>query len=435
MSFGITNTSQYDIRTLNVVTKYGVFDIRAVYSELNIFDSILQPCISGNILVIDSLGLNHTFQFDGTEFLKIEASKDAENLLIKKTFRIYKESDRRRNTMNSESYVLHFVSNEFIFSEQQTLNNFYSGTYAETVQKILETKLYVGEERYSIESSVGVRDIVIPNLKPIEALIWSSKRALNEFNLPNFMFFENLNGYNFLSLSLMKKQEPVMSVLFEPKNINDNVVREFFGARDLEIISQFDYLDNLMSGVYSGTFIGFDPLTRIIIEQPISFENIFVDDKMNRTSNFAKDVNLDGSQNNQMFGSRRIAYVTEIGRSNTSYVLANDKKSLNLKETPEYFALQRKAILKQLFSQRIKINLPGNFSLTAGTTLNIVKQKSSFYDDENENVDTSIFGKYLVVASRHIMRDNKHETILELVTDSRDIDENLPAMSVKEAIK
>lgn len=434
MSFQITTSTQYDLRSVSLITKYGSYDIRAIFSELNIFDNLLQPCVSGNIVIVDSLGLNHIFKFDGTEFLKIEASKKQDDLKIKKVFRIYKESDRRNNNMNSETYVLHFVSDEFVFSQQQTINKYYTGTYSEIVQLILEEKLGVTVNNYTVEQSSGIREIVVPNLKPMDAMIWCSKRALNKFNMPNFMFFENFYGYNFVSLSTLKNQNPVMTVFFEPKNITNSVGREFFGARDLETITQFDYLDNLMSGVYSGTFIGFDPLTRIIVEQPVSFDDIFKDNNLNKTANLPKDINSENLLNTQMIGSKRVVYPTHIARSNTSYVLDNDKKSLNLKETPEYFSLQRRAILKHLYSQRIKIALPGNFALTSGVTLNISKQKSSYYD-EKENVDDSLFGKYLVVAVRHILGNNKHETILELVTDSKNIDDNIPVVSTKDAKK
>jgi hypothetical protein len=72
--------------------------------------------------------------------------------------------------------------------------------------------------------------------------------------------------------------------------------------------------------------------------------------------------------------------------------------------------------------------------ITSGVTLNILKQKSSYYD-ENQNVDSSLFGKYLVIATRHMIRDNKHETVLELVTDSREFSQNDPVIKIKDHIK
>jgi hypothetical protein len=41
----------------------------------------------------------------------------------------------------------------------------------------------------------------------------------------------------------------------------------------------------------------------------------------------------------------------------------------------------------------------------------------SVYEEDN-NIDKSIYGKYLVVATRHMIRANQHETVVELVSDS-----------------
>jgi len=38
-------------------------------------------------------------------------------------------------------------------------------------------------------------------------------------------------------------------------------------------------------------------------------------------------------------------------------------------------------------------------------------------DGENQ-FDSSLYGKYLIVATRHIIRPNMHEVIIEAVTDS-----------------
>jgi hypothetical protein len=417
MSFDIYETSEYEISTISLATNYGVFDLSSFYVEINVFDHILLPCMSGNIILNESIGLSDKFIFDGSEFLYLDISKKDGQIRLKKKFHIYKQSNRKRETINSESYVLHFVSDEFVYSEQQTLNNHYSGTYSDMVADILQSRLMIPNDNFSIEPSRGIRDVIIPNLKPVEALVWCSKRALNNLDLPNFLFFENVAQYNFVSLSKLKSQESVMTILFETKNIENDISREFFGAKDFEIISQFDYLDNISSGVYSGTFIGFDPITKVIIEQELNFDGITRDNLLNRNPNQTKDLNRDGKRNTQMSSSRRVVYPTAIGRERNSYIRQNDPYSLNLNESPQYFVFQRRALLKQLFSQRLKVAMPGNFTLTSGVNVNLSKQKNSAYDSDNI-FDQSLYGKYLVVASRHIIKQNMHETIIEVVTDS-----------------
>lgn len=428
MSFEISNTVEYNIKSLVLLTSYGSYDVRNIFFELNIFDHILQPCMSGNILIKEGIALSSKFKFDGSEYLFIDISKNQDSLTMKKVFRIYKQTDRAQSNMTSESYVLHFVSDEFLFSQQQTLNNSYKGAYSEVVQLILENKLGVTQDKYFLDRSTGIRDIIIPNLKPLDALIWCSKRALNDLELPNFVFFENLSGYNFVSLSSLKKQDVLMDVLFEPKKVENSIGREFFGARDIEVITQFDYLDNLQSGVYSGTFIGFDPITRIIIQQEVKFDDMFKDKTLNKVVNDTNEINRSGISNKDMRSTRRVVYPTPILREKSDYIKENDIQSINLRETPQYFVYQRRAIFKHLFSQRLKVALPGNFALTSGKNLNIKKNKNASYEEDTE--DKSLFGKYLIVATRHIIKPNGHETLIEVVTDSTDIENNKPNVKV-----
>jgi hypothetical protein len=210
--------------------------------------------------------------------------------------------------------------------------------------------------------------------------------------------------------------------LFEIKNIQSSLEREFFGARDFEIISQYDYLDNIRSGVYAGTFIGFDPVTKTIVEQKINYNNIFYDKKLNKNGNVTADRNRNKKFNVEMDTSKIESFPTPLNRDSNSYIKSKDPYSNNIKESPQYFVIQRKAILKNLFSQRLKIALPGNFLLSSGIVVDVNKQKNSTEQDDSR--DQSIYGKYLVVATRHIIQQSKHETVIEVATDSTN--ENIP---------
>jgi hypothetical protein len=423
MTMNLESTLQYEINKLNLVTHAGTYDLRSIFTELNIFDHILQPCMSGKILLMDAQSINSNFVLDGSEFIEIDISKEGDNFRIQKAFKVYKQTDRKQDNLTSESFILHFISDEFVYSEQQTISQYYRSTYSEVVTKMLSDKLKVGVKSIPVmEKSKGVREIIIPQLKPLEAIMWCAKRALNDKNLANFLFFENINGYNFVSLSSLKAQTSSYTILFEIKNIQSSLEREFFGARDFEIISQYDYLDNIRSGVYAGTFIGFDPLTKTIVEQKINYNNIFYDNKLNKNGNVTSDTNRNKKSNVQMDTSKIESFPTPLNRDSNSYIKSKDPYSNNIKESPQYFVIQRKAILKNLFSQRLKIALPGNFLLSSGIVVDVNKQKNSTEQDDSR--DQSIYGKYLIVATRHIIQQSKHETVIEVATDSTN--ENIP---------
>ena len=56
----ILQSTQFDIQTLAITTRDGRlgFDVRAIFEELNIFDNLLMPCMSGNIVITDAVGLS-----------------------------------------------------------------------------------------------------------------------------------------------------------------------------------------------------------------------------------------------------------------------------------------------------------------------------------------------------------------------------------------
>ena len=141
----INNSNQFKVNELIVVTKAGKVDITMLYEEINIFDSILMPVMSGNILIRDAVGLSAGLLFDGSESILIDISKfNDDTASFKKAFRIYKQSDRKNINQTSEVYVLHFVSDELFYSDQQKINQSYEDTYSEIIKNILKNYLLQG---------------------------------------------------------------------------------------------------------------------------------------------------------------------------------------------------------------------------------------------------------------------------------------------------
>jgi len=82
MSYDYLISTGFRIKELSLVAKDKTErTLIGHYKELNIFDSILQPCLTGNILIEDSSGLSDSFLFDGNDFLKIHIGKVDDDLL------------------------------------------------------------------------------------------------------------------------------------------------------------------------------------------------------------------------------------------------------------------------------------------------------------------------------------------------------------------
>lgn len=416
----ITQSTQFIISDLVILTKKGPISIKGVYEEINLFDSLLNPCMSGNIIIRDAIGLSNEFLFDGTEILKLKIGKTDDAIVIQKSFRLYKQTNRKPVNQNSEVYTLHFVSEEFLLSIQQKVSRFFETTYAEAALRILVDYLKI-TSMGEFHATKGVKNILIPNLNPISALNWICQRSIGEDNVPGFMFFENISGYNFANISTLLEAEQVTRINFNPKNLDftrTNSVTEFLGARSFEVIQQYDTIQNINSGVHSGTFIGFDSTTRTILERPFSFNDHY---SLYKSSNPSPTI---GAINNQLgssltqFKSKQVFHTFNYFSRESNFIKENDSESISKEFDTENYVFQREAIFANLMNQRVKLVLPGNFGLSSGLNVYLDIPKYGFKSREEDNRDKTVYGKYLIVGTRHIIGYEKHETIIEAVTDS-----------------
>lgn len=417
----LQDSLQFKVKKVSIMSKGGEIDISAVYDEINIFDSLFMPMMSGNILITDSVGLSKVLNFDGSEVILISIEKSSNFLSFEKSFRVYKQTDRKNVNQSTEKFVLHFVSDEFVFSMQQRVNQSYQATYSEITQKILQTYLKLeNNDRGIIENTSGIRKVIIPNLPPLEAIEWCAKRSLDNKNAPSFVFFSNIFGYNYVSLSSLLNKDSILKINFNPKNLSQNdALTEMNSARAYEVILQNDSIDKIRSGVNAGKFIGFDPLTRSLGEKNLSFDSHYsLTEHLNSNPNRTEIFNKDNTTNLTSVDSRKVLSIFGSNRKNSEYIKKYDGESISKVEGYESFMFQRKAIFKNLASKRLKVVLPGNFQLTSGFNVEILTSGFNLKSRGDQNQEISLNGKYLIIAARHTITNNKHESMIEIATDS-----------------
>lgn len=419
-------TTGFEIISLDVVLKNGQeISLKGLYQEINLYDSVFSQCLTGNILITDSVGLINSLQLDGQEAILIKIGKTRDEIIFQQSYRIHKLSNRKSINQTAEMYVLHFISDEFLYSSQLKVNQVFSGfTYSQMVVQILVN--YLGVDKMVLHNSEGLHTKQMPNLSPLDTITWISKRALDKNKSPTFLFFQNRYGYNFVNLNDLIKNQSSIKVTFNPKNLseNENFNDEFYGARYIGVINQYDILDNIESGVYASSLVGFDPLTRTIKTKNLSFnEHYNKNNHLNNNSNHIdftnKNIPRIPNSNLKSFQSRKLLYPVSYDRGSSKYIQSNDKNSINFSENPDYL-LERKSILKNLMNKRVRVVVPGNFIFTTGQ--NVLLNYQEKQQQTSDNKDESLFGNYLIVGARHIITYNKHETVFDAVSDSNSAD-------------
>ena len=341
MSLEVKKSTDFKVNELTLITKAGSIDITSIFEEINIYDSMFLPVMSGTIMIRDSVGLSGKLLFDGSESILMDISKDENSDIakFKKAFRIYKQSNRKNDNQTSESSILHFVSDQLLFSDQQRVNQSYETTYSGVAEKILQNYRKVPPSNLGgiYEPTSGLRKIVVPNLRPFDAIEWCAKRALDKNGAPNYVFFQNLVGYNFASLSTLLTQQEILDIKFEVKNqTGKNSLDEISSDRSLEVLAQNDTIEKTRSGVNAGKFIGFDPMTRSFASMNISFGDHYSSMKHgNDTPNFTSMQNRDGQLNDAAFESKKVVSLFGTARQYSEYIKKNDPTSISKVESQE----------------------------------------------------------------------------------------------------
>jgi hypothetical protein len=428
----LLESTKFSVNQLALVNKNGeVIDISNFYAEMSFFDSMFVPVMSGTITMTDAIGLSEEFSFDGSEVLLVDISKfDNSGITdFRKAFRIRKMTNRTNINQSTLMYTLHFVSDELIYSDQRKVNQKYIGTYSDIVGKILADYLKVDPIKFKgyFNQSYGLKSIVIPDLSPLDAIQWCTNRAVDENQSPDFVFFENVVGYNFTTLSKLLQATEVLDIKFQAKNLNSlETIDEMSGARHFEVISTPDLTRRTREGVVSGTFQMFDPMTRSIgpnYNKTVNYGDHFYTMKHgNGTESplLSNLINRDGTPNIESYEAKRSFGISAANRKLSKYISSKYPASVMKEEDTENFVFQRKAIIENLISKRLKIVMPGNFQLSSGFNVNV---QSRVFGRPKASEDETVNGKYIITASRHILKSiGKFETIIETATTSSGID-------------
>jgi hypothetical protein len=437
-NFNLTQSTQSTIRRLDIVSGGITLDISGIFQELNIFDTILFPAVSGNIVILDANNLSSKINFIDA-FLNVEISKGEETsgvTTIKRSFRIYNQSDRTMKNQSSEFYILHFVSQELVESLTYTENNmkvsqYFEGSYSKAAEIILKNYLQVPIDNIAfIQETKGIHQFIIPNLSPFDAMDWLTKRSISYDNMPNFVFFENTVGFTFASLTYLLNEKPVATINFDIKNLEE-FDHEFSGVRDVQVITQNNLIKGIKDGVYSGVHIEFDPYTQTYGEKQFDIRDI-AKRIPNKNPHLSVLPNRQGNSVTSSYAARTITALSTSGRQTNeagNYLKNNDPKTANIVDDVVNWKFARKPIFENLFQKRIKMTLPGNFIYSSGLNVTL-KGFNLTLNSRTDSQDVSTYGKYMIVAVRHMIKPQLFETILEVASDST----NTPTPASSDAV-
>lgn len=422
-STGLFTASDYILTSIDIITSTGdAVSIRPIMLELNIYEDVFSPVMTGDVTVGDAGDVLSSHQLQGNEFIAIAVDKPGLDRPIKKVFRIYKISNRSFNTASMQNYTIHFCSEELILSTQTLISKSYKGLTIDTMVKdILNNKLKVNPNKMAngiFSPSRGSFDIIIPKMQPLEAIQWLSPRAYN--NKENlFFFFENRDGFNFTSYEHLINL-PVYASYTRSVKTTPEPDKNMYSINDITIIEDFDIVKANRMGAYSSTLAVLDLVNRTF--RAYNFNATKVDD----SGLVNKNIPINGLKNRLGFD----AYSST--ESMLKYVASSDGDPTFNSADLKNWLPQTAARLGQIHTFKAVMAVPGDVMLKAGALIHVTIPKMVVQDGKDQD-DAMRTGDYFVSSVHHIFQQDIFTSVIEILSDSVNTDLK-PAVQSSETV-
>ena len=393
-------------------------DISASVVSLDIYESIFQNTITGTVRLKETHGYPEYFPLVGTEFLFIEFVIDylGEERIFNRVFRIRKIGDQSFPKNEEREYTINLVTPEFFQSMSSRMTKRYTGTCAEAVKEIMETRLQIEDKRiYAAEKTSGTIDVLIPNYTPLQAINYFTAISLTE-EVPyasNFLFYETLDGFYFRSIrGILQQYSAGNEVATFQVNANKltgaQVIDEAQAFSSIIQIHQkntLDVLTDATSGVLRSRMLHLDFFARKFTESDSRYTETFKtykDDHLAQYPLYPDNFDQSIDRNTKLFTT-----LSDTSSTESAYRKQNEGK-VPPRRRHESDVLRNRQ-LREIQHLRTVLEVPGQPNLRAGTVIILNYPSTRLIEGESENLSAAAHqnptpfhsGRHLVTKVRH----------------------------------
>jgi|TARA_B110000858_G_scaffold76401_1_gene88640 hypothetical protein len=270
----IDKAGDYNLSHIDLINHKGdTLDLKLIVVELNIYESIYKNAVTGTVVITDAKNQIGRLQIQGLERISFKLSTPGaskKNVTLDASaetgepFHVYKITDRKQAGPGVLMYTLHFASREFMRNIRTKVSQAYEGRLDEAVQSIFKDKDYLdSRKRLKFEPTGNADKIVIPNLRPFDAIQMIAEKSLPEKSGgTGYFFYETTKAYHFRSWESMvttqgsAKRVPKQTFFYMPlkhkdDNIKDEIGHKFKSVQSYRFINNFhDVAANTALGTY-----------------------------------------------------------------------------------------------------------------------------------------------------------------------------------------
>lgn len=408
------------INKVQIVTPTGFYqDITAQVLTVHFYEDIFAPFITGSIVVRESFDLINLFPFVGEEYLDLDITtptlKDSK---IKGRYYIYKLTDREHLGDKNVVYQIHFISVESLADLNKKVSKTFAGKVSDLVEAFIKDKNYglESDKKIVVEPTNNSVKYISNYWSPIKNLNHLTGNAVNKNKTPNYVFFENRDGFYFVSLEKLY-QNVVTSEFVYDKYTRDklpdgrdvrNVNQDYKRILEISVPVAHDYMDRLRNGMLASRQFSYD-----VTKKTYNVKNYNMLDRFNEQKHLNK---FPINSNKVIFrnNSTMIIYPKNYGNFNGF----GDATAAHSNQ-------ERISTLKLAEANKINITVPGRTDYTVGQKIGIVLYRVEPASKKDQDLTDKMFsGYYLIAAINHVIDKEKHECYMELIKESSQMNMN-----------
>lgn len=415
------------------------WDVLPALAEVNLFESIWEPAMTGRVAIVDSSSLAAAINFQGQEVLRLEWRVGEKQYV--RNFYIYSVSSQNKSTTTTSStLVLDIIERHGYFSKFQRLDGTKAGEIGDIVDAILTG---IDADLTTADTSVQRIRIMENNRHPLDIVRWLSERATNDIGEPMFTYstlnknsdensletpnvkFRDLGGM--LSDHPWEAEETFVYTLTPAPSTEDAFTRDRYRIQSVSFPENDNIFQLSDRGALRSTYYNLDLTNRTQDAAEFNAETHF--DNRQGSGSASEDHHTmfdDHFSLTNEDAETRVAGLDSFFASgiNTTSVFDGYR---GYNEETQYdnhqFRLSRESDILMLERERYSIMVDGyHFGATdndrgVGTTINVrIPKDQPVYTDEANSLDLKRSGKFLIMNVRHIMNNtnNQYSVVLEI---------------------
>ena len=274
-----------------------------------------------------------------------------------------------------------------------------------------------GKRLVTIDDTAGLQSFAFNGGSPFTAInqLASEAKMVGRDSSSYFFFYEDNEGYHFVSLETLFKKTPKHKYYYLEDVVSGDDIHEKMRLISMNHDVSFDILNGSIHGQFGTRSSFIDPVAKMF-----SFVDYTMKDfpLLQRMSGGVKTISDSVSSEIGSVPTREKYVVSDAARRYSDYIVQREPETQNTFMRRPLFIAVEEATKNQLRSNVIKIAANDNSTLRAGDVIEIIVPASG-KRSLGEVTNKSVSGRYLITALCHrITAIGNYVTTMECVRDS-----------------